>query len=191
MLEALRSLDHPGEVLKEEDLTVTLPRRLGLSDVIERKIWLLRDEARRGRRVPMSEVLDLVRLVLRRPDADAVFLLVGRELGQAVSSSGVVRRTLPRAWALNLARRRAVRLVNRLFDAQVVAIEPSEGKIRLVSSDESGLCELGSHAVCGVLSGVLERAVEGAGPRGIGVRHTSCARSGPEPCSWALELQDA
>jgi hypothetical protein len=35
LLEVIRAQDLPTEVLEQEDTSVTLPRRLGLSDVVE------------------------------------------------------------------------------------------------------------------------------------------------------------
>jgi hypothetical protein len=191
LLEALRAQDHPGEVLKEEDLTVTLPRRLGLSDVIDRQIRRFREEARRGRRIPMAEVVDLIRLVLRRNDADAVFLAVGRDLGQDLRASGWWHRILPRAMGLRRARRRAVRHVNRLFGARVAETEGPDASIRLRTTEDSGLCEMGLRAVCGILSGTLEQVAAGVRPLSVTVHHGSCRAPGTPPCSWSLELKDA
>ena len=37
-LEVIRASDQPFEVFEEEDTSITMPRRLGLSDVVERRI---------------------------------------------------------------------------------------------------------------------------------------------------------
>ena len=44
LLEVIKQQDIPSEVLESEDPTVTMPRRLGLSDVIEMQIRRYRDE---------------------------------------------------------------------------------------------------------------------------------------------------
>ena len=57
LLEAIRAHDRPGGELLEDDPLVQLPRRLGLSDVVETQIRRYREAGRRG--VPPAEVLDL------------------------------------------------------------------------------------------------------------------------------------
>ena len=39
ILESVRTHDRPAEVLEDEDLTISLPRRLGLTGVIETQIY--------------------------------------------------------------------------------------------------------------------------------------------------------
>jgi hypothetical protein len=73
LLEVMRGLDLPTEVLEDEDPTRTMPRRLGLSDVVDRQIRTLREDVRKGVRVSDEEVQGLIRLVVRRPDAEDVF----------------------------------------------------------------------------------------------------------------------
>ena len=52
LLQSTRSHDRPGEVLEDEDLSASLPRRLGLSGVIESQIQRYETAARSGKRVP-------------------------------------------------------------------------------------------------------------------------------------------
>ena len=47
LLEVMRDQDLPVEVLEEEDPAVTMPRRLGLSEVVERQIRSYREDVRR------------------------------------------------------------------------------------------------------------------------------------------------
>jgi hypothetical protein len=190
MLEALKAFDHPGEVMKEENLTMTLPRRLGLSDVIDRQIRLLRVESRRGRRVPMTEVLDLIRLVLRRPDADRVFEEVGRSLAVGLERPGTFTRFLPRTFALRRAHQRSARLVNRLMGARILTVELAEISIRFTPRDISGLSEDGERAVAGLLTGVLDCAARGAAPHHVSVRQTSGEFHGARHRAWILELHE-
>ena len=39
LLEVMRDMDLPTELLGDENLTLTIPRRFGLSDVVERQIY--------------------------------------------------------------------------------------------------------------------------------------------------------
>ena len=50
LLEAIKAQDSPPEVFEDEDPTVTMPRRLGLSNVVERQIRTYRHFVRRGTR---------------------------------------------------------------------------------------------------------------------------------------------
>ena len=118
ILETLRTQDLPEEILDDENVTITLPRRLGLSDVIEAQIRRYRADARLRRRIPEREVMDLLRLVVRRPDSEDVFLEVGRAL-YPQASTGRRRRFLPRGMALSLARGRAQRELRRLFGSRL------------------------------------------------------------------------
>ena len=78
LLEVLRDLDHPGEILEDENPSVTMPRRLGLSDVVDRQIRTYREDVKQRVRLTDGEIRDLFRLVTRRPDAKEVFLRAGR-----------------------------------------------------------------------------------------------------------------
>src|SRR5690606_5287339 len=82
LLESIRAHDRPREVLQNEDLASSLPRRLGLTGVVESRIRRYEEEQRRGRGVPLDDVLDLIRLVLRRPDAELILRQTGEELAR-------------------------------------------------------------------------------------------------------------
>ena len=77
LLEVIRALDLPGEILASEDPTQTIPRRLGLSDVVEQQIRLYRDQVRRKEKITDQQAQDLVHLVLRRPDSEEAFFQAG------------------------------------------------------------------------------------------------------------------
>src|SRR5690606_19268600 len=66
LLEAMRAQDQPHEVLEDEDLAASLPRRFGLTSVVASQIERYREAARKRRGVPVDDVVDLIRLVLRR-----------------------------------------------------------------------------------------------------------------------------
>ena len=86
LLESIRAHDRPSEVLEDEDLTTSMPRRLGLTDVIDSQIRRYREDGRRG--VPLTEVADLFRLVLRRPDAEAIMRGAGANHRREQFSAG-------------------------------------------------------------------------------------------------------
>lgn len=156
ILETLRTHDLPEEILDDENLSVTLPRRLGLSDVIDRQIRHLAEEARRRRRLPDSQVLDLMQLVLRRPDARKVFRQVGRDLHGHAGGAGV-RRFLPRSIALRLARRRTARFLRVLFGRRVVTAVGSGFHLE-AGPNLPGRSETDG-AICGLVSGLAEASL--------------------------------
>src|SRR5215207_6833047 len=78
LLETMRDMDRPEEYLEGEDVAVSMPRRLGLSDVVYTQIHRFREEVKRKRMQTPAVVMDLVRLVIRRPDADEIFEEAGR-----------------------------------------------------------------------------------------------------------------
>ena len=61
-METIQETDQPTEVLEEENTSVTMPRRLGLSQVIVDRIDGYQEEAKRGRKITDTEFQDLVGL---------------------------------------------------------------------------------------------------------------------------------
>ena len=51
LLEVIRALDLPTEVLAAEDPTQTMPRRLGLSEVVDQQIRLFKEQVRRREKI--------------------------------------------------------------------------------------------------------------------------------------------
>jgi hypothetical protein len=118
LLETLRDMDRPEEVLEGEDLSASMPRRLGLSDVVYVQIHRFREEVRRKRLQTAATVEDLIRLVIKRHDADEIFQEAGRRVARRFweERSRAARRLvrlLPPAPALRSARNAAQRLFGR------------------------------------------------------------------------------
>jgi hypothetical protein len=185
ILETLRTQDLPEEILDDENVTLTLPRRLGLSDVIEAQIRRYRADARARRRIPEGEVVDLLRLVVRRPDSEDVFIEVGRALYPRTSSG--VRRFLPRGLRLSLARGRAQRELRRLFGRRLVRPR-GKGFILDHAHDLFIRSDPGGDA-CALVTGFLERVIEEYAGAGGAVLHPRCLARGDEGCRW--EFQEA
>lgn len=117
LLEAMRSHDRPGEILQDEDVMISLPRRLGLTGVVETQIARYETARRAGRSVRLDEVIGLIRLVMRRPDAEPIL----RETGQRLARwqfrrtpelwQAILHRA-PAAFALRSARRASTRALH-------------------------------------------------------------------------------
>ncbi len=181
-LEVIRAHDRPSEVFEEEDTSVTMPRRLGLSDVVERQIRSYQDETKRGRKISDEEFGNLVRLVIKRPDSEDVFFECGRRLANKQND----RRTrfTPRRLALALARRRVRRRLKALFGRRLGGFARGgftlEGRALLfMQSDPGGdACGL----VSGLCSAVLSATIHGA----PAVDHLACEARGDAFCRWGI-----
>lgn len=188
-LEVLQSRDLPDEILEDEDVQATLPRRLGLSDVVDTQIRRYREAKRRRRRLPESEVLSLFRLVSRRPDARELFRQVGRRLAgeeeAAEEGSGGIWRFLPDAVGRFVARRRLRSMVAGLLGHRELEVERDPDGLRgrgflLVRTEPPGeACAL----VTGLASALFRRYCGHA----VRVSHPECEARGDAGCRWVAE----
>ncbi|HUH14144.1 MAG TPA: hypothetical protein VMK65_13600 [Longimicrobiales bacterium] len=187
LLETVRSRDLPPEILEGEDLPASLPRRLGLSDVVARQIVRFKDAKRRGERIPAQEVKDLLRLVLRRPDAPDVLRETGRQLarqyfGRVAAPARVALRILPRR-AVLLAARRATRKLLRpvaggsVEDGRRPVLARVHGPVTVVDDSPTG---------CVLFSGALEELVTLYTHATATVSHSTCESRGDAYCEWIL-----
>lgn len=182
LLETIRSQDLPREVFEAEDPTVTMPRRLGLSDAVKRQIARYKEAARKKERLTDQEVGDLIRLAIRRPDAQDILFLVGRELGGGGTSA--MRRVLPDLVAFMLARRRVRRLFKANFGRRVGGFGSGafsfEGRaLPFIQADPGGdACAL----VTGLCQAVLDRYFVDERL----VIHLGCESRGDDTCLWTV-----
>jgi hypothetical protein len=189
LLESVRSHDRPGEILEDEDLTVSLPRRLGLTGVVGMQIQRYEAAQRSGRTVPMNEVMSLFRLVMRRPDAEPIL----RETGQRVARwrfsrtpslwTTVLHRG-PAALALRSARRAAVRALRSLqAGAPIEAVKPFAITV--------GACVTAriedSDPACTLFTGMIEEQLLLHTGRPHRVRHAQCIGRGGPTCEWRID----
>ncbi len=184
LLEALQRQDLPEEVLVDENVSITLPRRLGLSHVVDAQVRRYREEVRRNRRVPEPEVVDLIRLAARRPDAPDLFERVGRSLASPLRSHW--RHALPPRLLLRHARRRAASVVARNFGRDLLHLPGGsdrieEGRDLFYQADPSG-------AAYRILTGALSAAVEATGRYPLRVRQLRSRAVGDSDTAWLVEL---
>ena len=181
LLEILKSQDVPPEVFEDENLTVTMPRRLGLSDVVERQIRTYRHDTRKGVRLRDQEIHDLFRLVARRPDADEIFLLLGRKLAGEEESSWW-RRRMPVRVRLALARRRVTHRLKTLFGRRLGGFGRGsftvEGRSLLFFEVDSG------GDACALVTGLCASVLEQVTGKGATVSHTLCQSRDDALCRW-------
>ena len=183
LLEALRDQDLPSELLEDEDPSRTMPRRFGLSEVVDRQIRAFQEDARKGARLTDEEVSDLFRFVIRRPDGRAVFRHVGRSLADAGSSPGLAR-LLPTSLRFAVARGRVRKRLKYLFGRPIGGFARGrfmiEGRSLLfVESDPTG-------EACHLLLGFCEAVLAGVVGEPVTVRHALCQARGDALCRWEV-----
>lgn len=190
LLESVRSHDRPGEVLEDEDLMVSLPRRLGLSGVVETQIQRYESAQRAGRTVSLNEVFGLVRLVLRRPDAE----LILRETGQRIVQWRYDRlpgalASLYRALPLRLAMIGITRTLRRSFRelraGGDVITHRHPLTITAVNSNTARLDPAGT--ACALFTAALEHHLRLYTGKRWRVQHSECECRGGRACEWRAE----
>lgn len=185
LLEVIRRQDLPKEILEAEDPSITMPRRLGLSDVVDRQIRMYKDEVKRGGRMTDDEVGDLIRLVIRRPDSAEVLFRVGQLLaGEDGGATMRLGSLLPSALSFALARRAVARRLRKLFGRRMGTFTASPftfeaGEDVLIRSDPGG-------DACHIVTGLAESLVQRYGGRGCRVAHDQCLSRKESTCRWTV-----
>ncbi|MDX1674174.1 MAG: hypothetical protein R3314_05155 [Longimicrobiales bacterium] len=187
MLESVRQHDRPSEVLEEEDLATSLPRRLGLTGVVESQIHRYRIARKRRERIPAEDVADLLRLVLRRPDAEAILVEAGHELARHHGRRLLYRiagaaRILPDAITSRIAKRSVRRLMQRLGADATLQITRGPLRIELRNAVTARADDTGT--ACTLYSAAIEEAVQHAIGRRPAVEHIACQGRGDRACVW-------
>jgi hypothetical protein len=192
LLETMRDRDRPEEVLEDEDISLSMPRRLGLSEVVRMQIRRFEEEVRHRRPQISSQVEDLCRLVIRRPDAEEIFTDAGRRVAERYwhEKGGALRRVarfLPRAMALRTAQRAARRMFRDLVGPTRFSVTRRPVQLRIdqaltVRADPGG-------AACAFYAGAFVGLLELYTGRRYRVLHPHCGTRRPEgACEWEVEI---
>ncbi|HSK20001.1 MAG TPA: hypothetical protein VK912_12695 [Longimicrobiales bacterium] len=188
LLESVRSHDRPGEVLEDEDLTISLPRRLGLTGVIETQIFRYEAAQKAGREVPLDEVMSLIRLVMRRPDSEPILRETGQRMARwhfrrAPEMWTRVLHRAPARFGLRSARRAATRALRALqIGSSIEAAKPFS--IRIPDCASARLEETGIG--CTMVTGLLEEQLLLSTGKPRRARHTCCLARGDNACEWEM-----
>lgn len=188
LLESVRASDRPGEVLEDEDLTVSLPRRLGLTGVVDAQIRRYEAARQWTRSVPHSELISLYRLVLRRPDASRILFEAGRSLAgmrfeRTPAAAATALRVLPRVAILGTVRRVCRRLLRSIGSDRRIDVR----KPLIVRIDHAEIATLdGDGTACRVYTGLFEELTELYTGADATVEHTACMAKGAPACEWTL-----
>jgi hypothetical protein len=188
LLEAVRSHDRPGEILEDEDLSISLPRRLGLTGIVDTQIRRYADAGRAGRQVPLAEVLGLFRLVMRRPDAEAILLETGQRVARWRGSRTpdlwrAILHRAPATLALRSARCSVTRSLRALHAGS--AISAARPFTVTVTDCVTAQLDEGGPA-CALFTGMMEEQLLLVTGRPQRVVHSRCGSSGAPVCEWTM-----
>ncbi|HEX8693972.1 MAG TPA: 4-vinyl reductase [Longimicrobium sp.] len=187
LLETMRDMDRPEEYLEGEDVALSMPRRLGLSDVIYTQIHRFREEVKRKRLQSAEVVADLIRLVIRRPDCDEIFEEAGRRVARHAwmeRSPGFRRmvRFMPPVLAQRSARKAARRLFRQIAAEGALEITARPPGVRIRRS-LTARADAGG-AACAFYAGALSELMTEYMGRKHAAQHPKCETRGAEACEW-------
>ena len=188
LLESLRDVDTPPEVLEDEAFRISLPRRLGLSDVIDGQMRRYADMRKRRRPLEASEFLDLLRLIARRPDARMVFEAAGDRLGSEYISrtpraAGFARRLSPAGFRRRSLLRHLRRVAESLSPGSAIRSDRTDPSISVAHCLPAVADDTGS--ACGIITAAFTACAHGLG-ESTPVRHPRCESRGDDQCLWEV-----
>ncbi|MGQ0562401.1 MAG: hypothetical protein ACT443_11060 [Gemmatimonadota bacterium] len=190
LLEATRSHDRPSEVLEDENFSASLPRRLGLSDVVDTQIK--RYEGAPGRRIPLHEFISLLKLVLRRPDAEAILNEAGeriaaRQFERTPAFKIKVVRLLPRALGFVILARAARRLLRNVAGTDHIDVK---GKPLVARLHQPATARLEPAGVsCALYGSAFQEIASLYLGKEARVAHSRCIINGGSNCQWTLDVE--
>jgi predicted hydrocarbon binding protein len=187
LLQSIREHDRPEEVLEDEDVAVSLPRRLGLSGVVDNQIRQY--QAAGNGNVSLEELANLIKLVLKRDDASIIMRETGRRVAEQYYrsvSAGYVRtlRILPGRFLMRAWQKSARKLLRQMVGESVVEVTGPPPVVRLSPSPLALFEPTG--VACALYGSGLERLAElytGASPYSI---ETQCCSTGDAYCEWTI-----
>jgi len=193
LLEAIRNLDTPLDDGLHELAGETVSKRLGLSTTVAQQIERYREHAQRNGSVPADEVIQIFRLIGRRPDAELVYADAGRRAARYAARAGglgarLLLRASPRPLRRRFGTRTAVGVARRLLDLELEAGRGAP-QMRLVETmaTQAGSPGTGCYFYSAVLAELLRvlSGFEGA------MVHERCRARGDPDCFWrAAEAGD-
>ncbi|MGQ0814442.1 MAG: hypothetical protein ACT4O1_08235 [Gemmatimonadota bacterium] len=191
LLEATRSHDRPSEVLEDEDFTESLPRRLGLSGVIDTQINRYESAGRAGRRIPLDEFISLLKLVLRRPDSEPILREAGariaeRQFEKTPDFKIKLVRVLPRALAFVFVARAARKLIRDITGSDHVDVRGKPLVARLHQPATALLEPAGT--ACALYGSAFEAIASLYLGKNARVAHSRCVINGGPICQWSSDV---
>ncbi len=185
ILDTLRILDRPTEFLRQEDPAVTLPRRLGLSTVIQSQIDRYEQAVRTKEQLREDEVGNLIALVLRREDAPVVLRTVGERLASDLFSVRTWHTLWPRKLRRWQGRRQVGGALRDLFGD--LDGKSDGGGLLLSSTDHFFIRAAPDGGACETVTGFARHALERVAGEPWEAEHTSCVGRGDTACEWTVD----
>jgi predicted hydrocarbon binding protein len=189
LLEAVRNVDTPMDLLDTEYVDELRNKRFGLSDTVYTQIKRHTEAVRKGQRTGSDEVIGLAKLIGRRPDAEAVFRAAGRYTArqsyQTISTlNRSLMRLLPAAVARPLAFRYAKKIAARYLGGNVRRV----GAFLMVDVPRpitlgTAPGSVGCTYYEASLRELLQRLIGSIGA----VEHVRCAARGEGTCEWRAD----
>jgi predicted hydrocarbon binding protein len=189
LLEAVRDMDTPSDMLDAEYVDELRNKRFGLSETVYSQIKRHTEAVRKRQRISQEESVALAKLIGRRPDADAVFRQAGRyvarESYQTISPlTRRLLRLLPAAMARPIAYKRARMIAGRYLNGSVRRVSnflhlEVPRSITLGTAPGSGGCVYYESA----LRELLRYLIGSIGT----VEHVRCAGRGEGSCEWRAD----
>jgi hypothetical protein len=161
-----------------------MPRRLGLSGVVELQIRRYREEVRRKRRISDDDARDLFGLVLRRPDSEKVFFQTGEMLAGEDAPVRGLKSRLPDRAKYALARRRIRRQILALFGREIGGF--AHGPFTLEARGHFFLEMDPGGDACALYSGLAQSILSRYLGSTIRVSHVACQGRRGDLCRWTL-----
>jgi predicted hydrocarbon binding protein len=187
ILESVRHHDRPAEVLEDEDLPRSLPRRLGLTGVVDAQIHRYRTAQKRRERVSTEQVADLLRLVLRRPDAEPILRQAGRDIARVHGYRperrlATLHRFLPPRLRARIAERSVRRLLRRIGGGVTVRVDRSPFRVEIDRAVTARLDEWGT--ACVLYEAAIAQVLHSITGHPVRVAHVACEANGAPCCAW-------
>jgi len=186
-------MDRPAEVLQDEDVSLSMPRRFGLNPMVHTHIHRFRQAVGEKRLVSEEEVTQWIQVVIRRPDADEVFVQAGHRMAREMwSGQSRVSQSRPRILPGFLGRYAASRALRRHFRTLVGRADPRWSRVPHTLRLRNALTARADPggASCAFYGGVMEELLTlYTGQRHL-VRHTRCAARGGDLCEWVAEAAE-
>jgi predicted hydrocarbon binding protein len=189
ILESVRQHDRPAEVLEDEDLSISLPRRLGLTGVVDNQILRYRDAQKRRERISGEQVADLLRLVLRRPDSEPIlreagYAIARHHMAKPIYRLAAIGRMLPASLSARVVERSLRRLLRRIGGGAPVRIIRKPLRIEMEAPVTARVDQWA--IACVLYSAAIEHAVHHVTGNPPHVEHVGCEAKGDEVCTWTV-----
>ena len=184
LLEAIKTTDRPGEFLDDEDIYRTMPRRFGLSAVVERQIELYRQRARKGVKVTGAELAEFMALIIRRPDSAEIF----REMGATLAAKQLPGRAwwLPRFMRLHRTKRKIRNSLRRLFGRRIGGFASGTFIFEVSASPFVQVDPSGD--ACEIVTGYCQQALSRGVDARMRVTKRRCENRGEAVCRWVADF---